>query len=207
MNKLTLLTLLAAWSLPSWGGTVNSNTVTFNFTSASSVLAFDQFDTGLGTLTKVEMVFLRGSRMMVSGTPNDPFSGGCGGNFSFTASVNAGGEVTNVGSGSGSLVSSTCGQSTFTSASFYLPQTISNATNLNLFEGTGTIDLTLGRGPITVTNITSPSVRFDGDAQLRYTYDAAPEVPEPSTSALLGGCLLAGVLARRLGLSRWRQSR
>ncbi|MFN7938636.1 MAG: choice-of-anchor E domain-containing protein [Bryobacteraceae bacterium] len=202
MNKLTLLTLLAAWSLPSWGATVNSNTVTFNFTSASSVLSFDQFDTGLGTLTRVEIVFLTGSHMFTSGTPNDPFSGGCGGNFSFTASVNPGSVVTSVGFGSGSLTSSTCGISTFTSNSFFGPRTISNSTNLNLFEGTGTIDFDLGRGPITLTNITAASVRFDGDARLRYTYDPAPEVPEPSTSALLGGCLLAGILARRLGISR-----
>ena len=43
---------------------------------------------------------------------------------------------------------------------------------------------------------------FDGAAQLRYTSDPAPVVPEPGTSALLGCCLLAGVVARRLGISR-----
>lgn len=202
MNKLSLLTLFAAWSLPGWGASVNSNTVTFNFTSASSVLSFNQFDTGLGTLTKVEILFLSGSRMIISGTPNDPFSGGCGGNYSFTASVDPGSVVTNVGFGSGSLTSSTCGISDFNIHSFLSPRTISNATNMSLFEGTGAADVTLGRGAITVTDITSPIVRFDGDAQLRYTFDPVPEVPEPGTWGLLAAGSLAGLM-----VSRWRQSR
>ena len=202
MNKLSLLTLLAACSLPNWGASVNSNTVTFDFSDASSVLSFDPFDTTLGTLTKVEILFLSGSRTVITGRPTQSFSGGCGGNYSYSMSVDAGGFLVSVGFGSGSLTSGTCGTSDFNIHSFLPPRTVSNATNMSLFEGAGSVDVTLGRGAITVTDIASPIVRFDGDAQLRYTFDPVPEVPEPGTWGLLAAGSLAGLM-----VSRWRQSR
>ncbi|MBS1829195.1 MAG: PEP-CTERM sorting domain-containing protein [Acidobacteria bacterium] len=199
MNKLLFFPLLAvaASALPAWGATLNSNTVTFDFTSASSVLTFDQFDTALGTLTKVEMVFLSGSRTVITGRPTGAFDGGCGGNYNYTAYVDAGGEVTTVGGAGGSLTSSTCGITDFNIHTFNPPRTISRTPTLNLFEGTGTLDVTLGRSPILVTNITGASVRFDGDAQFRYTYDPVPTVPEPSTWALLGAGSLVLFTRRR----------
>lgn len=201
MNKLCLIPLLAATSIQAWGAAVTSNSLFFNF-NGSKVLAFDQFDPTLGSLTKVEMLFQLGSRTEMSGFPNGPAAAGCEGTYSYARSVDAGGVVTGLGSFSGTLTSATCSGQDVDIHSFSPPYTISNASNLSLFEGTGTVDVTIARGAFSVTNITNARLLFDGTAQLRYTYDPAPVVPEPGTSALLGCCLLAGVVARRLGISR-----
>lgn len=201
LNRIAATTvLLLAGTLQGWGATINSDTQSFDFFGTSQTLNFTQFDPSLGTLTLVRMTLLPRSRMTVTGTPTDPYSGGCGGDYSASVSAVAGGASFVVAQVAGQLTSGTCGTSDFDIDSFSnIPRTISNQSNLNVFSGIGTVEVTLSRTS-SVTNIRAASFTTEGTAMLTYIYDPAPvaEVPEPATASLIAaGLTSAAFLSRR----------
>ena len=171
----------------------------------SDPLAFNQFNTSLGTLTSVTISFSDNSAGTVQITNNGSSTG------SFAAGLNEKlslydpnsiklASYTDIGSSSGYVNIASNGSYTFNqSASGSSPLTTLSS-NLGEFEGNSTITLTLnGTATASITGPTPYNAitlsQSYGTATVTYTY----AVPEPGTGVLLMGGFLAvgGLVLRR----------
>lgn len=182
---------------------------------------FNQFDPSLGTLTGVTI--MGGVNLILIGEASLGPVGQNGnsilGNFLLNGFYTLPGGLANefdsdVGSAGCTAVGSDEFASCTQTEEFTMPQSVIpnvNSPVLTSYIGTSTVPLQLQSiGTVTLTSSSPPltnfgnnlffqSTEFKGDLLLQYTYDPAG-VPEPGSTALLGGGLML------LGLVRYRRA-
>ena len=191
---------------------IDSNTVSFDFSTSVFNGSYSQFNPALGTLTGVELGFNDTfthytSNVSNSGTGTVSMSA----DFAYGADVTLPGFFGSTWIQNVSLGVSCTGTNTCSTA---FPQfTVGSGTNLihpspdlSAYIGLGTVSLTLTPEQSITNQSSTPAggsaflsgLEIFGSTFLQYDYtpSTAP-VPEPSTMALLGGGLGALALARR----------
>lgn len=195
IGRLATTVLALTIALPARSASINSNTENFDFTGSSTSLSFSQFDSSLGTLTKVEFLIVPGSTLTLSGLPTDFRTFSCTGTGRTSLTILSDSIGLYVLSLDASARNSECTLGD-TAATGISGTTLISDFRIPQFLGTGTTSLVFSKSS-SASDITNPITRAQGAAQLRYTYDpvqTAP-VPEPATW---------GLIAVALACAAWR---